>query len=61
VYADRFRAWLVLAIAIPAATGIAVIFGAPVAIGAIGGLSAMAGVWLLDDAFVQAGQSVPLT
>ena len=61
VYADRYRTGLVLAIAIPVATGIAVIFGAPVAIGAIGGLSGMAGVWLLDDAFVQAGQSVPLT
>jgi hypothetical protein len=60
-YADRYRAGLVLAIVIPVATGVAVIFGAPVVVGAIGGLSAMVGVWLLDDAFVQAGQSVPLT
>jgi formate-dependent nitrite reductase membrane component NrfD len=61
VYASRYRAGLVLGIAIPVATGIAVIFGAPVLVGAIGGVSALVGVWLLDDAFVQAGQSVPLT
>jgi formate-dependent nitrite reductase membrane component NrfD len=61
VYASRYRTGLVLGIAIPVATGIAVIFGAPVLVGAIGGVSALVGVWLLDDAFVQAGQSVPLT
>jgi len=60
-YASRYRAGLVLAIAIPVLAGVAVLLGAPVMVGAIGGLSAMVGVWLLDDAFVQAGQSVPLT
>ena len=29
--------------------------------GAIGGLAAMAGIWFADDAFVKAGQSVPLS
>jgi Fe-S-cluster-containing dehydrogenase component len=61
VYANRYRAGLLLASAVPLVAGVAVIFGAPVPIGAVGGLSAMVGVWLLDDAFVRAGQSVPLT
>jgi formate-dependent nitrite reductase membrane component NrfD len=60
-FANRYRVGLVLGVVLPVATGVAVIFGAPVVVGAIGGLSAMVGVWLLDDAFVQAGQSVPLT
>jgi hypothetical protein len=60
-YAPRYQAGLILAIAIPILAGAAVLLGAPVIFGAIGGLSAMVGVWLLDDAFVQAGQSVPLT
>jgi hypothetical protein len=61
MWATRYRAGLALGIIVPVIAGVAVLLGAPVAIGAIGGLSAMAGVWLLDDAFVQAGQSVPLT
>ncbi|MFV1970106.1 MAG: 4Fe-4S dicluster domain-containing protein [Acidimicrobiia bacterium] len=60
-FATRYRAGLVMAIVLPALAGVAVLSGAPVIFGAIGGLSAMIGVWLLDDAFVQAGQSVPLT
>jgi len=60
-FASRYRAGLAMAIVIPALAGVTVLFGAPVIVGAIGGISAMTGVWLLDDAFVQAGQSVPLT
>jgi Fe-S-cluster-containing dehydrogenase component len=60
-FAGGYRAGLVLSIVIPIGTGVAVIFGAPIVVGAIGGLTAMVGVWLLDDAFVRAGQSVPLT
>ncbi|MEN8040562.1 MAG: 4Fe-4S dicluster domain-containing protein [Actinomycetota bacterium] len=60
-FAAAYRAGLILAVVVPAIAGTVVIFGAPVFIGAIGGLSAMAGIWLADDAFVKAGQSVPLT
>ena len=60
-FASMYRIGLVLAVAVPAFAGVAVVFGAPVVVGAIGGVSAMAGVWLVDNAFVKAGQSVPLT
>jgi hypothetical protein len=60
-FATKHRAGLVLGVAVPALAGVAVLMGAPVLVGALGGFSAMVGVWLLDDAFVQAGQSVPLT
>jgi Fe-S-cluster-containing dehydrogenase component/formate-dependent nitrite reductase membrane component NrfD len=60
-WATRYRAGLVLGIIVPAIAAVAVLLGAPVSVGAIGGFSAMVGVWLLDDAYVQAGQSVPLT
>jgi len=60
-FATRYRVGLVLAIVIPALAGVAVLLGAPVIFGAIGGLTTMVGLWLVDDAFVQAGQSVPLT
>ena len=33
----------------------------PTIAGAIGGLAAMAGIWFSDDAFVKAGQSVPIS
>jgi Fe-S-cluster-containing dehydrogenase component len=55
--------WLGLALSVvgPLATGIAVIAGADPAVGAAGGVMAAAGIWLVDDAFVRAGQSVPLS
>jgi hypothetical protein len=60
-FAINYRAGITLAVIVPVVAGVAVLFGAPVFLGAVGGISAMAGVWLLDDAFVRAGQSVPLT
>jgi hypothetical protein len=60
-FANRYRLGLLLSIVIPVVAGIAVLGGAGVAFGAAGGISAMVGVLLVDDAFVQAGQSVPLT
>ena len=35
--------------------------GAELWVGALGGVGAMAGIWFADDAFVKAGQSVPLS
>ena len=35
--------------------------GGPTWIGAAGGLAAAAGIWFADNAFVKAGQSVPLS
>ncbi len=61
VFANRYRAGLILAIGVPTVAGVAVLFGAPVVLGALGGVASMIGIWLLDDALVQAGQSVPLT
>ncbi len=50
-----------LGVALPIVTALAVVVGGSPAIGAIGGLAAMAGIFLADDAFVAAGQSVPLS
>ena len=51
-----------LAVVVSSLAAGAVLFaGAPVAAGAGGGLAAAIGVWLMDDAFVRAGQSVPLS
>lgn len=60
-HAVRYRTGLVLSVVVPAAAAAIVLLGGSVAIGAAGGLAALAGIWLVDDAFVQAGQSVPLT
>ncbi len=55
--------WLgyALAVLVPLGLGIAVLSGVTVWLGALGGLAGMAGIWLMDDAFVKAGQSVPLS
>jgi len=57
--------WLggqLLGVLLPVVQGLAVVQnGAPTAVGALGGLFAMAGVWFADDAYVRAGQSVPLS
>ena len=43
------------------AGAIVVLAGGPIWIGALGGVAGMAGIWFMDDAFVKAGQSVPLS
>jgi hypothetical protein len=45
----------------PIALGAVFLGGAGLWIGALGGIAAMAGIWFADDAFVKAGQSVPLS
>lgn len=55
--------WLGLGLSVVVSTvaSAAVLLGGLVELGALGGAAAMVGVWLVDDAFVRAGQSVPLT
>ena len=60
-YAVEYRVGLVLSVLGPLATGIAVIAGSEAMVGAVGGGMAAVGIWLVDDAFVRAGQSVPLS
>ncbi len=50
-----------LAVALPILAGALVLAGGTVITGVAGGIAAMAGVFLVDDAFVKAGQSVPLS
>lgn len=51
----------VLVVPIPIVAGLVVLVVAAPVIGVVGALAAMAGVFLADDAFVKAGQSVPLS
>jgi formate-dependent nitrite reductase membrane component NrfD len=60
-FATEWWSGLILTAGIPLVIGIAVLAGATVWLGALGGLVGMAGIWLMDDAFVKAGQSVPLS
>lgn len=60
-FANRYRWGLLLSVAVPVVACSLLLTGASVALGAVGGISAMVGVLLVDDAFVRAGQSVPLT
>ena len=56
--------WLggqLLGVAVPIALGVVFLGGADLWVGALGGVGAMAGIWFADDAFVKAGQSVPLS
>jgi formate-dependent nitrite reductase membrane component NrfD len=46
---------------VPIVLGAVFLAGAGLWVGAIGGLAACAGIWFADDAFVKAGQSVPLS
>ena len=50
-----------LADLVPLVLGLAVLAGGTVWLGALGGLAGMVGIWMMDDAFVKAGQSVPLS
>ena len=50
-----------LAVLVPIIAGGLVLGGGTALTGVAGGLAAMAGVFLADDAFVKAGQSVPLS
>jgi formate hydrogenlyase subunit 6/NADH:ubiquinone oxidoreductase subunit I len=52
---------LALSAVVPVVLGIAVLAGVTVWFGALGGVAGMVGIWLVDDAFVKAGQSVPLS
>ena len=60
-FAAEWWAGFVLAAAVPLGAAIVVLGGGAVAIGAGGGVAGLAGIWLMDDAFVRAGQSVPLS
>jgi Fe-S-cluster-containing dehydrogenase component/formate-dependent nitrite reductase membrane component NrfD len=60
-FARKYRVGLVLATFVPAACAVLVLGGAPLVLGGLGGILAAIGVGLTDDAFVKAGQSVPLT
>jgi hypothetical protein len=48
-------------VVVPVVPAIAVLAGGTVWFGALGGVAGMVGIWLVDDAFVKAGQSVPLS
>jgi Fe-S-cluster-containing dehydrogenase component len=50
-----------LLIALPILAGALIVAGGDALVGAAGGVAAMFGVFLADDAFVKAGQSVPLS
>jgi len=60
-YAGEYRLGLVLGVLVPLLAAGAVLAGAVTVLGAIGGVAASIGIWLADDAFVRAGQSVPLS
>ena len=60
-FAFEYRIGLVFCVLSPVAAGVAVLLGTPPVVGAAAGAVAMVGVFMVDDAFVKAGQSVPLT
>ncbi len=59
------RQWWVggqlVGVLVPVAFGIGTLSGSPQWVAAIGGVAAAAGIYFADDAFVKAGQSVPLS
>ena len=64
--AHAMQWWLggqVLGVIAPLVMGIAALVdpGAPLWVAQLGGLAALVGIWFADDAFVRAGQSVPLS
>ena len=61
LYASRFWSGLVLGAMLPAVlAGLFLLLGGTVLLAA-GGVAALAGLWLYEDAWVRAGQSVPLS
>jgi formate-dependent nitrite reductase membrane component NrfD len=60
-FAFEYWVGLVFCVISPTISAVAVLLGTPPVVGAAAGLAAMIGVWMVDDAFVKAGQSVPLT
>ncbi len=50
-----------LGVVVPIAFGVGTLSGSPQWVAAAGGVAAAAGIYLADDAFVKAGQSVPLS
>ncbi len=60
-YAGEYWLGLVASVVLPLVAGVVVLAGGPTIVGALGGLAASVGIWLVDDAFVRAGQSVPLS
>ena len=60
-YAPQWWRGQLLLVVVPIVAGALVVSGGNVITGAIGGIAAMVGVFLADDAFVKAGQSVPLS
>jgi len=61
IYAKRFFTGLGLGMVLPAATGAVFLLAGGTALLAAAGLSALVGLWLYEDAWVRAGQSVPLS
>lgn len=61
MFAARFRAGLALGFALPALLAAAFLAVGGVGLLALGGASALIGLWLYEDAWVRAGQSVPLS
>jgi hypothetical protein len=60
-FARNYWIGLGMSVLVAFSTALCVLFGGPGWVSAGGGMAAMVGVWLVDDAFVRAGQSVPLT
>ncbi len=61
VYQRRFWSGLALGAAVPAAAAAVFLLAGGVAWLAVGGAIALVGLWLYEDAWVRAGQSVPLS
>lgn len=60
-FALEYWTGFVLAVVIALVGAAVVLAGGAVWIGAAAGVAGMAGIWFMDDAFVKAGQSVPLS
>jgi Fe-S-cluster-containing dehydrogenase component/formate-dependent nitrite reductase membrane component NrfD len=60
-FSTEWWSGLALTAVVPVVLGIATLAGGTVWFGSLGGVAGMVGIWLMDDAFVKAGQSVPLS
>ena len=60
-FATRWWLGQLLVVVVPIVAAAAVLSGVSTWFGILGALSAMTGLFLADDAFVKAGQSVPLS